>query len=249
MSLKKWQTIYVTAAIALLPAAPLLYLQGRITRWKVGVLPDAKNPEGVAGNAGGEARLLVIGESTVAGLGAKTHDRALAGRFAYWLSRTVNRAIRWRAIGRNGVTARETLDKLVPLIGPEERFDYILLGLGGNDVLKITSPKRFRRDMSDLLARLRERFPDAVIFISNCPMIKYSPVLPQPVKGILWHLSKMHDANMRDLTAGLDRVYYYPQPAEIEIEGFFADGIHPSEKGYDDWARAMTEYFAPRLRE
>lgn len=248
MSLKKWQTIYVAAAIALLPAAPFLYLQGRITRWKVGVLPDAENPEGVSGNSRGEARLLVIGESTVAGLGARTHERALAGRFAHWLSRTVNRTIRWRAIGRNGVTARETLDKLVPLIGPEERFDYILLGLGGNDVLKITSPKRFRRDMSDLLARLRELFPDAVIFISNCPMIKYSPVLPQPVKGILWHLSKMHDANMRDLTADLDRVYYYPQPAEIEIDGFFADGIHPSEKGYDDWARAMTEYFTPRLR-
>ncbi|MER3429606.1 MAG: hypothetical protein C4324_00930 [Blastocatellia bacterium] len=247
MSLRKWQSIYLVAAFALLPAAPLLYLQGRFTRWKVGVLPDAENPEGIAGDSGDEDRLLVIGESTVAGLGAKTHDRALAGRFAFWLSQVIGRRIRWRAIGRTGVTARETLDDLFPLISQEETFDYILVGLGGNDVLKITSPKRFRRDMTDLLARLRERFPQATIFISNCPMIKFSPVLPQPIKGILWRLSKMHDANMRDLTVNLEGVHYYPQPTEFEVDGFFADGIHPSEKGYDDWSRAMTEYFASRL--
>jgi len=248
MSLRKWQAIYVAAGIALLPAAPLLYLQGRITRWKVGVLPYAKDPEGVSGEGDGTVSLLVIGESTVAGLGARTHKQALAGRFGYWLGKHLGKSVRWRAIGKNGVTASETLKELVPLIEPRADFDYILVGLGGNDVLKLTSPKRFRRDIGELLSVLRRRFPQAVIFISNCPMIKYSPVLPQPVKGILWQLSKMHDANMRDLVSQLDRIYYYPQPAGFETDGFFADGIHPSEKGYDDWARAMVDYFAECLR-
>lgn len=244
MSLRKWQAIYVAAGIALLPAAPLLYLQGRITRWKVGVLPNAEDPQGISGNGDETASLLVIGESTVAGLGARNHEKALAGRFGYWLSRYLNKRVRWRAIGKNGVTARETLAELVPLIEPDEHYDYILLGLGGNDVLKITSPARFRRDMGELIGEMRRRFPDAVIYISNCPMIKCSPVLPQPIKGILWQLSRMHDANMRDLVAGLPNVYYYPQPDDFEVDGFFADGIHPSEKGYDDWARAMMDYFA-----
>ena len=189
------------------------------------------------------ANLLVIGESTVAGLGARTHDRALAGRFAERLSGHLGRAVEWHVIGRNGVTARRTIDELVPQI-PDRQFDYILVGLGGNDVMKLSSPIRWRQDMLELLAILRERNPDAVIFISNCPMIVTSPVLPQPIKGILWELSKMHNANIIDFTSDLDRVFYYPQPAAIRVEGFFADGLHPSEQGYADWAAAMMDYFA-----
>jgi lysophospholipase L1-like esterase len=42
----------------------------------------------------------------------------------------------------------------------------------------------------------------------------------------------------------MDRVFYYPQPADMRLDGFFADGIHPSEQGYADWAQAMIRHFA-----
>ena len=126
---------------------------------------------------------------------------------------------------------------------PDERFDYILVGLGGNDVMKLSSPKKWRSDMTELLGTLREKNPDTVIFLSNCPMIKYSPAIPHPIKFMLWELSKMHDANTREFTRDMDRIFYYPQPVDVRLEGFFADGIHPSEQGYADWAEAMMRYF------
>ena len=126
---------------------------------------------------------------------------------------------------------------------PDERFDYILLGIGGNDVMKLSSPKKWRRDMLELIGIVREANPEAAIFISNCPMIIHSPILPQPIKGILWQLSRMHNANILEFTAGMDRVYYYPQPVDVDFEGFWADGIHPSEQGYRDWAAAMLKHF------
>ena len=242
MSLSKWQRKFLIAAAAIAPAAPLLYLQGQVTRWKVGLLPEAEGPSGISGQGESESRLLVLGESTVAGLGARTHELALGGRFAEGLSRRIGRQVRWTVVGRNGVTARRTIDELLPLV-PDERFDHILLGIGGNDVMKLSSPKKWRRDMLELLGLLREHSPDAVIFISNCPMIIHSPAIPQPIKGLLWELSKMHNANIIDFTADLDRVHYYPQPVDVEFDGFFADGIHPSEQGYRDWAEAMLRYF------
>lgn len=229
-------------AAVIAPAAPLLYLQGQVTRWKVGLLPEAEGPFGLTGEGEGEAKLLVLGESTVAGLGARTHELALGGRFAEGLSKRVKRSVRWSVVGRNGVTARRTIDELLPLV-PDERFDYILLGIGGNDVMKLSSPKKWRRDMLELLGRLREHSPDAVIFISNCPMIVHSPAIPQPIKGVLWALSQMHNANIIEFSADLDRVHYYPQPVDVEFDGFFADGIHPSEQGYRDWADAMLRHF------
>jgi lysophospholipase L1-like esterase len=245
-SLNRWQAAYLAAAAVVLPVSPLLYLQGQYTRRKVGLLPDAAGERtGLVGESGEAASLLVIGESTVAGLGARTHREALAGQFAQRLAERIGRRVEWTVIGRNGVTARRTIDELVPQI-PDKRFDHILLGIGGNDVMKLSSPKKWRRDMLELLGILRGRNPEAVIFISNCPMIKYSPVLPHPIKFLLWELSKLHDRNIREFTADMERVHYYPQPVEVNIEGFFADGIHPSEQGYALWADAMLKYFDTR---
>jgi lysophospholipase L1-like esterase len=246
-NLARLQRRFVLGAAALAPLAPLLLLQGRVTRWKVGVLPDAAGDKhGKYGDSEKTAKLFVIGESTVAGLGARTHELALAGQFARQLSEHLNHAVEWQVLGRNGVTARRTIDELLPQMpqmSEGAQFDYILLGVGGNDVMKLSSPRRWRRDMTELLTSLREKNPDAVIFISNCPMIGYSPVLPEPIKTLLWRLSQMHDANIREFTASMDRVYYYPQPAGVTLKGFFADGIHPSEQGYADWAAAMMRYF------
>ena len=245
-NLRRLQRRYIALGAAIAPIAPMLLLQGRITRWKVGLLPDAAGPrEGVAGTGRDPANLWVMGESTVAGLGARDHERSLAGQFAINLSRYLDCSVHWKVLGKNGVTARQTIDELLPQM-PDEKFDYILLGIGGNDVMKLSSPIKWRSDMIELLTRLRKKLPETVIFISNCPMIVLSPVIPQPSKALLWQLSQMHDANIREFTRQMERVVYYPQPVGMRLEGFFADGIHPSEQGYAEWAKAMVKYFATR---
>lgn len=243
INLAKWQRRFLLGAVAIAPFAPFLLLQSQIIRWKVGVLPDAAgNKYGRYGAGENPATLFVIGESTVAGLGAKTHELAFAGQFARQLSDQIERPVEWKVLGKNGVTARRTIDELLPQM-PDEQFDYILVGLGGNDVMKLSSPLKWRRDMLELLNILRVRSPSAVIFLSNCPMIVYSPIMPQPIKTILWSISQMHNDNVKEFTRDMDRVFYYPQPADVNLDGFFADGLHPSEQGYADWAEAMMKYF------
>ena len=247
-NLRRWQRRYLIGAAAIAPISPFLLLQGQITRWKVGLLPDAEGDRhGIVGAGPNPAKLFVIGESTVAGLGARRHELALAGQFAVQLNRHIQRPVEWRVLGKNGVTARRTIDELVPQM-PRVTFDYILVGLGGNDVMTLSSPVKWRRDMLELLGILRLRNPEAIIFISNCPMIILSPIMPEPIKTILWQLSQMHDKNIREFTRDLDRVFYYPQPVDVELEGFFADGIHPSEQGYADWSAAMMKYFVENYK-
>lgn len=246
--LRRLQIKFWTGAAALAPLAPFLYMQAVVTRWKVGLLPDAAGPfHGTAGSEGNQETLLVLGESTVAGLGARDHERGLAGQFAGYLAAARHSTINWHVLGKAGVTARRTIDELLPHV-PDLEFDHILLGLGGNDVMKLSPPSRFRRDMAELIGRLRERSPRASFYMSNCPMIILSPVIPWPSKQLLWELSKMHDLNMREMASILGGVQYFPQPVDVEPEGFFADGIHPSERGYRDWAEAMVRYFTQAKR-
>ena len=247
-SLRRWQRKFIIGAAAIAPISPFLLLQGQIVRWKVGVLPDAAGDwNGKYGDGENAAKLFVIGESTVAGLGARTHELALAGQFAKYLSEHIDRSVEWKVVGKNGVTARRTIDELLPQM-PNEQFDFILVGLGGNDVMKLSSPVKWRRDMTELLGLLRKRNPEAVIFLSNCPMIIHSPIMPPPIKTILWALSQMHNDNIREFTSEMERVFYYPQPVNVRLEGFFADGLHPSEQGYSDWAEDMMRYFTANFK-
>jgi lysophospholipase L1-like esterase len=242
MNLILWQTLYVLGGIIILPFAPFLYLQGKYVRRKVGRLPDASGEKrGVF--AGGQARvkMLVLGESTAAGVGASTHETGLAGQFARFLSAKIRKSVEWQVVGRSGITVRETIYELVPKI-PDEKFDYILLALCGNEVLSLRSPRAFRRDMRRLIAILKEKNPDATFFITNAPAVRLSPILPFPIKSILGHLSAMHDANAREFTTAMERVFYFHQPSSVP-EDFFADGIHPSEKGYTAWSKRMIEFF------
>ena len=248
MNLFIWQAIYLVSAAILLPVAPFLFLQGQFIRKKIGVLPDAAGDKsGEVGEGEPAATFLAIGESTVAGLGARTHETALTGQFSKFLSQKIGRKVRWRAIGKNGVTAKRTLVEMVPLIPPDEKYDYILLATCGNDVLKLSSPVKFRRTTITLIEHMQNLYPGALIFITNSPVVRLSPVLPQPIRSILGYLSEMHDKNIQEFTAGMPGVYYFHQPREVS-EGFFADGIHPSEKGYMEWSDAMIKFFSQHYK-
>lgn len=241
MNVNRMQAIYVLAAIGLLPAVPFLYLQGQYVRRKVGLLPDAQGDKtGSYGATEPFVKLLVIGESTVAGLGARTHETALAGQFSKFLSRKIGLSVRYTVIGKNGVTAQRTIDELVPQIPDGETYDYVVLGLGGNDVLKLSSPKKWRESMEKLFGILREKNPSAKIFITNVAAVHLSPALPQPIRGILTRLSKMHNASILEFSKNWKDVFYYPQPDSVPAD-FFSDGIHPSEAGYAVWAEDMIE--------
>jgi lysophospholipase L1-like esterase len=245
MNLFIWQTIYILSGILLLPFAPFLYLQGQYIRRKIGRLPDASGETfGKSGSDSSSAKLLVLGESTAAGVGARTHETALAGQFARFLSVKLGKTVHWKVIGRSGITVAETIQELVPKI-PDEKFDYILIALCGNEVLKLRSPRSFRRNMTELLGILREKNADATFFITNAPTVHLSPVLPFPIKFILGHLSALHDKNAKEFTAEMKNVFYFHQPTEVP-EDFFADGIHPSEMGYTVWSKRMIEFFTEK---
>lgn len=242
MNLYLLQTLYILGAAILLPFSPFLYMQGQYARKKIGTLPGAEGDErGTTSGTGEPLKLLVIGESTVAGIGIPTHRAGLSGQFSEALAAKFGRPVEWLAIGKNGVTARRTIEELFPQI-PNEHFDFVLFGVGGNDVLKLSTPVGWRRSMTELLGMMRERYPSATMFMTNAPAVHLSPALPQPIKLILGSLSLMHDRNSREFTREWERVYYFHRPDEVP-DDFFVDGIHPSESGYTVWSQRMVQFF------
>ncbi|MDQ3181575.1 MAG: SGNH/GDSL hydrolase family protein, partial [Acidobacteriota bacterium] len=185
--------------------------------------------------------LLAIGESTVAGVGAKTHAEALTGQFARHLSQIIKKSVRWQAFGTSGITIERTLREIIPNL-PAEKMDVIVVALGANDVFGLSSPQKFRRNLTKLLEVLRQKYPDAKIFVANVPMVRDFIALPNPLRYVLSRLAKLHHFNAIDLISKLENVSYFDDVKRVERD-FFSDGIHPSPKGYDLWSKAMVDFF------
>src|SRR5215472_15030495 len=129
---------------------PVLLAQGLWVRLRTTRLPDAAGPSsGTAAGAGAPFDLIVLGESTVAGVGASTHELGLTGQTASALAHRTGRSIRWRALGLSGATARDALKELVPQLAGS-RADAMIIVLGVNDVAGWRRISQWTKDVDHL---------------------------------------------------------------------------------------------------
>ena len=247
MNPKLLQTFYILGGILMLPFAPFLYWQGQRVRKRVGRLPDAAGE--TVGQFGASAEiinLLAIGESTVAGVGASNHAEALGGQLAKFLNIATGKSVRWHVLGESGITARETLRKLAPHL-PETEMDVVVIALGGNDTFKVSSPNRWRGDMTRLIYVIKNKYPNAKILLANTPRVIDFPVLPKSLKFFLWRISRLHHENAKNLERTMENVFYFDEAERVGDE-FFSDGVHPSAQGYAMWAEALIKFLTRKTR-
>ena len=242
------QFLYVTGGILVLPFVPYFYWQGQRVRKRVGRLPDAAGATvGRFGDAAETLNLLAIGESTVAGVGARSHAEALGGQFAKYLSFETKTAVRWHILGESGITVGETLKKLVPHL-PETSMDFVVVALGGNDTFKVSSPNRWLNGITRLVEILRGKYPSATILLANTPRIVDFTALPASLKFVLRRVSLLHHENAKNVARRYENVFYYDEASQVG-EGFFADGVHPSAHGYALWSEAMVKFLMRKMSE
>ena len=220
----------------MLPTAAVVYAQGRRLRRDTPILADAAHPWSGSLPGDDPLRLLVIGDSTAAGVGAATQDEALPGNLGRELAARLGRGVDWRAIGRNGATSRDLITDYLD-DATRDPYDVVFLSVGANDALGIRSRGAFARDIRTLLARLRAASPDALIIVSSLPGFSQFVLLPNPLRWNLYLHSTSLEEAARAVVAEFPRVHMSAPPPKY-TDGFFAsDLFHPGPPGYFDWAR------------
>jgi lysophospholipase L1-like esterase len=234
------------ATILTPPLFPLLLAQGYWLRKRTPRLPDAEGPTAGTIPGNGEAlQLIAVGESTVAGVGARTHQESLTGQVAQLLSKQTGRAVDWFVAARSGITARESLNELIPQLAGR-RADVVLIALGVNDSIEFHTSRRWAADLERLIAGIRAQVGDAPVLLAGVPPLDYFPALPKPLSSVLGARSAFLGAASVELANKLKRVVHVP----FQIDGkrcvdlFCADGFHPSELGYKQWAEQLAAAYA-----
>ncbi len=215
---------------------PLLLRQGRQVRQRVALLPEPDGErQGVAGE-GPPLRVLIIGDSAGAGVGAATQTEALSGRMVAELAGQYK--VHWQLMARSGATLAQTVRRLRRL--DAEPWDWVVVSLGVNDVVARTTLDVWRQGLSGLRDLLREKFQQPRILFSGLPPMHLFPALPQPLR---WYLG----ARARDFDAAL--AAWADSHADcVRLATDFShdpalmarDGFHPGPGLYRLWGQAVA---------
>ncbi len=220
---------------------PVVLPQARRTRRAIPLLPDAAQPW--QGDVAGEdpVSILVLGDSTAAGVGATTQDEALPGNLARALANEWERGAHWRAIGENGATTADIVRRYLRE-ATSEQYDVVFLTIGANDALKLRSRGAFRRNFRTIVRRLRSVNPKALILVSCLPGFWQFKSLPNPLRWALdLHRQSLEAVAWRFVKSEPGVIMSPPAPEYTD--GFFAtDRFHPSATGYREWVEyALTD--------
>jgi acyl-CoA thioesterase-1 len=212
-------------------------------------LPDDAplDQDGLVGaGAGSPLRMVWVGDSTAAGVGASDADHAIPRRVAAALDQPVEVV----SLAVSGDRVGDVVDDQIPDLAQLDP-DVVLVSIGANDVVHLTSRDGFRSSYEDLVAGV----PDgALLVLLGVPDMGAPPRYLQPLRGIAAVRGGQLDGVTRDLARDAGAVY-------VDIAGetgpvmradtdryFAADRYHPSDDGYELWAAAVVEQLAPALR-
>lgn len=232
------------------PLAPLARAARRRILRAMPRLPASEDDHGTTDGDGPPLRLAVLGDSAAAGVGARSHQEALAGALAEALTHHTRRAVSWRAIAESGATAGRVTNVLIrDLTVPAEgwRPDVIVVVAGLNDLLRGRSAAQWARDAERLLAEVWHRAPQAVVVVSGLPPLDRFPRLPALLRPLArWRLRRM-DRILGDAAARRGLPHVPLREAGVGPDLFAADGFHPSPFGYRLWAGVLAPVILDRL--
>ena len=257
-----WQPV-VTAGVLLtvlgslgFGVRALLTRQAAIARKRIGKPLGEHSPNAdrvwQRQQGGKPIRLLLLGDSLAAGLGADVRKQTLGGRLAKGLARQMGRPVRLRTAAVVGSESKELADQLNALPAGY-RADVAVIVVGGNDVTHLIPPAEATHHLAQAIERLQE--VGTAVVVGTCPDLGTLRPVPQPLRSLLSQMSRHMAVAQRRAAeaAGATAVslrrelgpIFYADPDEM----FSLDRFHPSNAGYRRTAQALLPSLVAALAQ
>ncbi len=219
---------------------------------------DGRIGGGGGDGAGPALHMVWLGDSTAAGVGASGPDTALPRRVA----RALDRPVDVTSLAVSGARVADVLSDQVPhlqglhLQGLQGlQADVVLVSIGANDVVHLTSQADFRRRYLSLIERVDEAAPGAVLVLLGVPDMGAPPRLALPLRWVAAARGRQLDDVAEELAraVGAVRVDIAGETGPVmrsDTARYFArDRYHPSDDGYGVWTAAVLEQLVPALQQ
>ena len=165
-------------------------------------------------------RLLLMGDSSIQGIGVEDTQDALPHQLALALADTLaaggeSCAVEWVMIGKTGYRAADMLlllrhipfSFLTPASTPTTTI--VVLGCGVNHIARLHTQRRFERELSTLITAVRSTLPQpppsVPVFLVGLPPMHAFP-LPFPLRSVLGWKAAQLNASLATLSRTLPDV-------------------------------------------
>jgi acyl-CoA thioesterase-1 len=201
-------------------------------------VPVPETEAGAEAEAPSKLLVLAFGDSLYAGYGLAPNDGFVpelqAGLRAKGLDVTVHNA------GVSGDTSAAGLGRMTFVLDSLDRKpDLVLLGLGGNDMLRGLKPEETAKNMAEMLDILKSRELPVVLTGMLAPP-NMGPEYGEAFNRIYPDLAKQYGASLYP---------FFMQGVVGREDLRLEDGIHPNEKGIDVIVENIAPLVEAQLRE
>lgn len=181
-----------------------------------------------------------LGDSTGVGVGAKQ-----GGGYVARLFERIKREQPQARLTNLCVSGATTEDVLRGQVNPalNSRPTLVTLGIGINDIGHGLSAETFARNYEEIIKRLTEE-TGARIVVTNIPDISFAPVVPAAARDEIRSRVTLFNEKIHAIAERYELVVVdiYTETHRIiptHPEFFSEDGFHPSDAGYEYWAKTM----------
>ena len=183
-------------------------------------------------------RVVWLGDSTAAGVGASTSAGALPSQVADGLAAS---GVSVAVLAVSGARVADVLADQAPKVAAL-RPDLVLISVGANDTIHLTGRGAFRHTYEELLRALP---PGVPVVLLGVPDMGAIPRFAQPLRAVAGWRGRNLDSEVRLVAAHAGAVYAdiagpTGPPFRRDPDRYFAaDDFHPSDAGYRLWADAV----------
>lgn len=180
---------------------------------------------------------VVLGDSAAQGVGASAYDRGYVGQVRHRLEE--REQVPWRVVNLacSGARTADVVDVQLPKLAREDlRPDLVTAIVGGNDAVH-TPPAQWLADTERLVDALPRGLRLGTVVGTVARGFREAKV--RPVNARIRELAAERGLLLADLWAATGPPWH----------GKHADGFHPTDRGYRDWADALAEALALPPRE
>ena len=200
--------------------------------------------------------IVVLGDSTTAGVGVSRPEDALPYLLARRIADAERRTVRVVSYGWAGARvadlAKTQVRRASAKIRPNDRgpflpgADIVAVVIGSNDATHRTPPGRYRADLRAALEEIRRQAPNARIVLAGIPAFRGALPALQPLifladqyGRLLRPISRAEAARIGAAHADLESGV--PLLIAGREDALSSDQFHPSVVGYDAWAEVMFQ--------
>lgn len=228
-----------------LALSPLLVAQALRTRARLPRLPEADGERQGSVGEGPALRLLIVGDSSAAGVGVVHQREALAGQLSARLAESCGARVEWRLVAQSGLTTAQTLQLLQR--EPHWHAELAVVVTGVNDVIDQVPSHHAVSARATLANHLRNGWGVRHVSFAPLPPVHQFPGLPQPLRWIAGSDARRHNRALADWAETRGDVSMVRIDMPVNRGVMARDGFHPGEPVYRYCAAAIAEHIAAGL--